>query len=171
MRFRFNLAILAVLAFGLSAPVGLTASAEETAIATEKPVRLRKLPGPFIGKVLRVIDGDTFDVRVHTWLDQVVETRVRLAGVNAPETSNRTCAPERLLGEQAKAFAKKLIEGQNVTLSDIRYGKWAGRVVADINGPNGKPIAASLIESGNAVVYDGTSKRGDWCSGTYVSHR
>ena len=42
------------------------------------------LPGPIQAEVLRVIDGDTIEVRAKIWLDQYIETNVRLAGLDAP---------------------------------------------------------------------------------------
>src|SRR6185312_332928 len=35
--------------------------------------------------VLRVIDGDTFEARVHVWPGLDITTKVRLRGVDAPE--------------------------------------------------------------------------------------
>ncbi len=42
------------------------------------------IPGPILARVVEVIDGDTILVEARIWLDQVVTTRVRLAGVDAP---------------------------------------------------------------------------------------
>ena len=39
------------------------------------------IPGPILARVIEVIDGDTILVEARIWLDQVVTTRVRLAGV------------------------------------------------------------------------------------------
>jgi endonuclease YncB( thermonuclease family) len=44
------------------------------------------LRGPYDAVVTRVIDGDTFEARVHIWLlRQEVTTLVRIAGIDAPE--------------------------------------------------------------------------------------
>mgnify|MGYP001996263084 CR=1 FL=1 len=42
------------------------------------------LPGPIQAEVIRVIDGDTIEVRAEIWLGQYIETNVRLAGMDAP---------------------------------------------------------------------------------------
>ncbi len=61
--------------------------------------------------VVKVIDGDTVDVRVG---DQVV--RVRLIGIDTPETVDpRT--PVQCFGREASAKAHELLDGQTVTLA------------------------------------------------------
>ncbi|MGB0670244.1 MAG: thermonuclease family protein [Rhodospirillales bacterium] len=129
--------------------------------------RLRVLPGPLPGTLIKVIDGDTYIVRIHTWLDQMVEANVRLGGVNTPEAGSRACETERRLGLKAAAFIRERFEGRSVVLTDIRYGKWAGRVVASLADADGNSLADLLIREGLGVGYDGRSRRGDWCSGQY----
>ncbi|MFC5354802.1 thermonuclease family protein [Azospirillum himalayense] len=43
------------------------------------------LPGPIPAEVLEVLDGDTLLVRATIWLGQVVETHIRVDGLDAPE--------------------------------------------------------------------------------------
>src|ERR1700750_1770804 len=52
--------------------------------------------------VLRVIDGDTFEARVHLWPGLYVTTRVRLRGIDAPELKAR-CGGARLQAQVATA--------------------------------------------------------------------
>lgn len=61
--------------------------------------------GPY--RVKRVVDGDT--------LLLVDGTRVRLIGVNTPETKHPS-KPVSPLGVEAAAFTKKHVEGRDVTL-------------------------------------------------------
>ncbi len=93
-----------------------------------------RLAGPVPAEVLSVIDGDTIEVRAVVWLGQVVSTRVRLAGIDAPELRAK-CARERALAERARAYLLARLEGgdrSRVRLRDIRYGKYAGRVLARV---------------------------------------
>ena len=89
------------------------------------------LPGPVSAEVVRVIDGDTIEVRVRVWLGQFVETRVRLADIDAPELRG-ACAGETALAQRALAHLADLLATGAVTLRDIRYGTFAGRVVARV---------------------------------------
>lgn len=120
------------------------------------------LAGPVSAIVLDVIDGDTITVQARIWLGQAIETRVRLAGIDTPELRG-DCEAERELAARARnRLAEKLSDGQ-VILADIRYGTYAGRVVARISTAGTPDIAGSLIAAGLARPYSGRGPRPDWC--------
>ena len=87
------------------------------------------IPGPIPATVLRIIDGDTIVLHARIWLDQDLDTLVRLDGVDAPELNGR-CPYENRLALKARGFAQTRTAKGNVILHDIHYGKYAGRVVA-----------------------------------------
>ena len=62
-----------------------------------------------------MIDGDTIVVRARIWLGQEVETRVRLAGADAPEL-NGGCEVERRLARRARDFVRAKAAGGCVPL-------------------------------------------------------
>jgi len=144
----------------LGALGGISVGMLGSAPATER------LGGPVPAQVVRVIDGDTIQVRARIWLDQEVETRVRLDGVDAPELKAR-CARERALAVQARAFLDQRLAapGAPVFLSDIRYGKYAGRVLARVRDARGADLAEALIAAGLARPYAG-KRRASWCPDT-----
>jgi micrococcal nuclease len=117
------------------------------------------LPGPIPAEVVRVVDGDTLEVRARIWLGQDMTVRVRLAGVNTPEKRSR-CEEEKALAEKARAFVTERI-GQGVVLRNIHYGKWAGRVVAQVDAGN-RNLSDQLIAAGLGRAYNG-GKRVAWC--------
>ncbi len=119
------------------------------------------LPGPVPARVIEVVDGDTIAVRARIWIGQDVETRVRLSGVDTPEFNGR-CGRERELAAHARAFVVEAIGGGAVKLSDVRYGKYAGRVVADVETAAGEDLGALLIAAGLGRPYDGGA-RASWC--------
>ena len=119
------------------------------------------LAGPIPATVVRVVDGDTLEVRARIWLGQEIETVVRLLGVVAPELRG-DCARERALAEQARDYLVARIDGAPVRLIEIAYGKYAGRVVADVTTPEGVGLAGLLIAAGLARAYDG-GRRAGWC--------
>ncbi|NUB15929.1 nuclease [Azospirillum brasilense] len=84
------------------------------------------LPGPIPAEVLEVLDGDTLLVRATIWLGQVVETHVRVDGLDAPEMRAR-CPRERELAETARDHARRLIGAAPVRLLDIQPDKYGGR--------------------------------------------
>ena len=61
-------------------------------------------------EVLRVIDGDTIDVMIDLGFDVWVKNRLRLEGIDAPETRTRDLE-EKKLGYAATDEVKRLNEG------------------------------------------------------------
>ncbi len=119
------------------------------------------VPGPVPARVIEVVDGDTIAVRARIWIGQDVETRVRLSGVDTPEFNGR-CGRERELAAHARAFVVEAIGGGAVKLSDVHYGKDAGRGVADVETAAGEDLGALLIAAGLGRPYDGGA-RASWC--------
>ena len=123
-----------------------------------------RLAGPIPARVLSVIDGDTVEVRARVWLGHEVRTRVRLAGIDAPELRGK-CAHETRLAAQARDFltARLLVGPETVLLREVRYGKFAGRVLARVETTNGGDLGRDLVDAGLAVPYDGRT-RPVWCA-------
>lgn len=119
------------------------------------------MPGPFSAEVLKVVDGDTLEVRVAIWLGQDVVTHVRLLGIDTPELRGK-CEAEKARAAAARDLLRTLVEGQAVTLRDVTYDKYGGRVLALVAGTDGKPLADRLIAAGLARAYDGKARAG-WC--------
>ena len=116
--------------------------------ATQPARAVEGYPGPYIARVERVIDGDTLRVRVKVWpLTEMLAT-VRLRGVNTPEKGFRArCKAERAKGQRATAFVRRLLpKGTKVLLRNVRIGKYAGRRVADVYLPDGRPLAEVIIQ-------------------------
>ncbi len=119
------------------------------------------VPGPVPARVVAVIDGDTITVRARIWLGQDVETRVRLAGVDAPELRG-ACPRERALAVAARDLLVAAVGGAEVTLTEIRYDKFGGRVLAHVESAAGESLSKLLVAAGLGRVYDG-GKRDSWC--------
>ena len=120
------------------------------------------LQGPIAVHVLRVIDGDTIEVRARIWLGQEVDIKVRLDGADAPELKGR-CAAERRRAEDARAFVEARVGGKDVTLTDVRYDKYGGRVLARVAGADGANLSDQLIARGLARPYFGAARE-SWCT-------
>jgi len=119
------------------------------------------LAGPVPAQVLRVLDGDTIEVRARLWLDQSLETAVRLRGVDAPEIRGR-CEVEVMLARRAKEFIEGKITNADVMLYDIQHDKYSRRVVARVAGGGVTDLSAALIKAGHAVPYAGAARK-PWC--------
>ncbi len=132
------------------------------ALCAPSAMAAETLAGPVDAKVLEVIDGDTVTVRARIWLGQAIEIRVRLAGIDTPELRGR-CDRERQLAAEARDALSDRIAGGDVTLRDIRYGTYAGRVVARVSTGGEPDLGEMLLASGLARSYAGRGPRPDWC--------
>lgn len=113
--------------------------------------------------VLRTIDGDTFEARVHLSPGLEPTTRVRLRGVDAPELK-AACPGELQLAEAAGAALRGLLGEGGVAIYNIGPDKYSGRVVADVATRRTDNVSAALLTAGHARAYRG-GHRNSWCSG------
>jgi endonuclease YncB( thermonuclease family) len=120
------------------------------------------LPGPYLGTVERVVDGDTLSVRVTVWLELDLRVLVRVRGIDAPEVRGR-CDLEKSRAAKATVALQNLIGSGAVVLTDIEGDKYFGRVLADVGTPDGKDVGAALLASGLVRAYDGRA-RAAWCA-------
>lgn len=121
------------------------------------------LAGPVPAELIRILDADTLRVRATIWLDQDVEVNVRLAGLDTPEKGGRAkCARERRMAEEARALVEELLGTGPLILTDIQYGKYAGRVVAHVANAEYEDVSAALLEAGLARPYRGGTRQ-SWC--------
>jgi len=81
--------------------------------------------------VTRVVDGDTFEMKVDLGFDISVNTIFRLKDIDTPETWRPRNEAERAHGEQATLAVKDLIEGEIVTIRTYKKGKY-GRYICDV---------------------------------------
>ena len=123
---------------------------------------LNRLAGPVPADVLRVVDGDTLEVRAHIWLGQQVDTLVRITGIDAPELKAK-CAAERAAARRARDALVERIGDRPVMLRDIRFEKYAGRVMSRVES-GGTDVGRALIGDGLVRSYGG-KKREKWCEG------
>ncbi|MBE5031749.1 thermonuclease family protein [Escherichia coli] len=101
-----------------------------------------------VGKVTRVIDGDTIEVKTlpEKILVYEIPIRVRLINIDAPEK-------KQPFGRWSTNQLKALLAGQSVTVSYTqtdRYGRVLGRVVTG----NGTEANRQQVLKGAAWVYD-----------------
>ena len=113
-------------------------------------------------KCTRVVDGDTIDAEIDLGFDVKISKRIRLSGIDAPESRTRNKV-EKKLGLAAKERLIELMEGAaNVfELESKEIGKY-GRIlgVIYINKLSGKDtitqacINEMLVSEGHATEYD-----------------
>ena len=114
-----------------------------------------------IKQVLKVVDGDTIDASIDLGFDISLEKRIRLAGIDTPE-SRTTNVKEKSMGLESKEWLKKTLEGAKDILiktelpdSTEKYGRIIGHLF--INGQE-TSLNNQMITSGYALAYDGGTK-------------
>jgi micrococcal nuclease len=119
----------------------------------------------FVREVKSVVDGDTIDVLIDLGFDILFESRVRLAGIDTPE-SRTTDKAEKILGLEAKEYLKKqLKDAKSVVIrtekmdSSEKYGRILGWVY--VNGESDS-VNNKMIKDGYAWGYLGDTKIKDF---------
>jgi len=119
----------------------------------------------FVREVKNVVDGDTIDVIIDLGFDIMFASRVRLAGIDTPE-SRTTDKAEKVLGVEAKEYLKKqLKDAKSVVIrtekmnSSEKYGRILGWVY--VNGES-ESLNNKMINDGYAWGYLGDTKIKDF---------
>lgn len=112
-----------------------------------------------IARVLRVIDGDTIDVIFDLGFDVQLKQRIRMFGIDTPESRTRD-KTEKKFGLASKKYLKDIVASADeivckTHVADAR-GKF-GRVLGEI-WCNGENINSKMIQEGYAVAYYGENK-------------
>jgi micrococcal nuclease len=119
----------------------------------------------YVKKVENVVDGDTIDVIIDLGFDILFASRVRLAGIDTPESRTKDLK-EKALGLESKEYLKKhLKDAKSVVIktekmdSSEKYGRILGWVY--INGDT-ESLNDKMINDGYAWGYMGDTKVKDF---------
>ena len=113
-------------------------------------------------KLIKVVDGDTVDALIDCGFSTFKKERIRLYGINSPESRTRDKA-EKKRGLAAKARLKELIkEGKNQFIVETsidkkgKFGRLLGTLYRDLEGMDS--YNKILVNEGHAVKYFGGKK-------------
>ena len=118
----------------------------------------------YVKEVVKVVDGDTIDVIIDLGFDVLHKCRVRLAGIDTPESRTRNLE-EKKLGLEAKAYLKDALKSSDSVVikteksnSKGKFGRILGWIYLDgaFNSVN-----HTMVDEGYAWSYDGGSKTKD----------
>ena len=119
----------------------------------------------FVKEVTKVVDGDTIDVVIDLGFDIMFSSRVRLAGIDTPE-SRTTDKIEKALGLESKEYLKKYLKDAKPIIiktekmnSSEKYGRILGWVY--VNGDT-ESLNDKMINDGYAWGYLGDTKVKDF---------
>jgi len=119
----------------------------------------------YVRKVENVVDGDTIDVLIDLGFDILFASRVRLAGIDTPESRTKDLK-EKSLGLESKEYLKKALKDAKSVIiktekmdSSEKYGRILGWVY--INGDT-VSLNDKMINDGYAWGYLGDTKVKDF---------
>ena len=104
-----------------------------------EPSRIPSAPAAAEGRILSVIDGDTFDIA-----SACRRFRVRLKGIDAPEI--RTAA-----GREAREWADREFSGRTITWHPLGVDAY-GRLLGDIHLRDGTFVNEEIVRRGYAAA-------------------
>jgi micrococcal nuclease len=114
-----------------------------------------------IKQITKVVDGDTIDADIDLGFDISLTKRIRLAGVDTPE-SRTSDANEKKYGLQSKEWLKHKVENAEHILiktelpdSTEKYGRIIGHLFVNDQESS---LNDQMIVEGYAWTYDGGTK-------------
>jgi micrococcal nuclease len=117
-----------------------------------------------VTRLLDVVDGDTIDVQIDLGFDVSFTSRVRLNGIDTPE-SRTLDLKEKKLGLDAKDWLKHRLEtARKIVIrtekpdSSEKYGRILATLVVDDEPTS---LNDQMVKSGYAWGYDGGTKHKD----------
>jgi micrococcal nuclease len=118
-----------------------------------------------VKNVTKIVDGDTIDVVIDLGFDISFSSRVRLAGIDTPESRTKDLK-EKALGLESKDYLKKRLEqATNIVIrtEKVNSSEKYGRILAWIylDGET-KSVNHEMIEKGYAWGYLGDTKLKDF---------
>jgi micrococcal nuclease len=119
----------------------------------------------YVKQVINVVDGDTIDVVIDLGFDISFTSRVRLAGIDTPESRTKDKAEKALGLESKKYLADRIKAAKNVVIrtekinSSEKFGRILGWLYLD---GESNSINHEMIEKGYAWGYLGDTKVKDF---------
>ena len=114
-----------------------------------------------IKSITKVVDGDTIDANIDLGFDISLTKRIRLAGIDSPE-SRTTNLKEKALGLETKEWLKKTLEDAKDILiktekpdSTEKYGRIIGHLFINDQETS---LNNQMIDEGYALAYEGGKK-------------
>lgn len=112
-----------------------------------------------VDKVVKIVDGDTIDVVIDLGFDILYKSRVRLFGIDTPESRTRDLT-EKKFGLMSKKYLQdRLKNAKKITIKTHKgeetgkFGRILGEIFCD-----GENVNQAMCNEGHAVAYYGQNK-------------
>jgi micrococcal nuclease len=116
-------------------------------------------PDEAMGRVSKVVDGDTFDVTLENHDSRISEDliRIRLADIDCPETRGAKACEA---GKKASAYTRTWLLSNYIFLDlddktgKDQYDRWVAVAYLNEDGKPGRNFNKQLVDSGHALIED-----------------
>tara|TARA_R100001443_G_scaffold32747_2_gene46815 strand:- start:27 stop:398 length:372 start_codon:yes stop_codon:yes gene_type:complete len=115
-----------------------------------------------IKEITHFVDGDTFDCIIDLGFDIFHEVRVRMYGINTPESRTRDLEEKKRGLESKERLIETLTGKEHLGYSLVlqtkekgKYGRWLGIVMKRYDDGISYNVNDRMIEDGYAVPYFG----------------
>ena len=110
-----------------------------------------------VKKICRIIDDDPIDVDIDLGFSLTKKERIRLAGIDTPETRTKDYE-EKKLGVDAKEYlAMRMDACENLIVKTEKDGKY-GRMLGWLFDDDNRSINRDMVDLGYAWTYSGGTK-------------
>lgn len=115
-----------------------------------------------IKEIIKIVDGDTLDVLIDLGFGVTIKQRVRLYGIDAPE-SITSDGKEKKIGLESKEYLRNwLSEKEDLIIKTLKDDKY-GRILAKITSrDNNSCVNDDMIKYGYAWLYKDKSEKKDF---------
>ena len=105
-------------------------------------------------KLIKVVDGDSFDVHIDLGFSVWHKARVRMLGIDTPESRTRNLE-EKALGLASKARLKELLKGNKLEIECSKEKGKFGRVLAIVYATNKE---GNRVDCNNQLCVEGHAR-------------
>ena len=107
-------------------------------------------------EIKRVVDGDTVDVIIDLGFNTYIKRRIRMYGINAPESRTRDLE-EKAKGLAAKERLKEYVEENKIVMKSWGKGKY-GRILGELFTEKDSELGLIHTNINEALVSEGHAK-------------
>lgn len=105
-----------------------------------------------VKEIIKIVDGDTIDVIIDVGFGITIKQRIRLKGINAPETKTLNLE-EKSKGLDAKEWLERELKDREIIIKTTKEDKY-GRMLGELyTRDHYLSINERMIQEGFAVKY------------------
>ena len=115
-----------------------------------------------VKEVNKVIDGDTIDITIDLGFSLTTKQRIRLIGIDTPESNSKNDMERRLAAEAREFLIDWISKKPSMKIRTTKDDKY-GRMLGELYTTNiSESVNRQMVHLGYAWSYDGETKKKDF---------